>query len=107
MTLITDYRADSITIKPKGTITGEGRYPYDGTPVNTTARVINRSGMIRDGRGDEITWDREMFMAPTETVELQDKITFDSVDHEVVGKYIPRDVAGTQQYIKIKVKALG
>ena len=107
MSLIEMLATDSITITPKGTLGADGRRAFDGTAVTTTARVIDRSGVLRPDTGREVTYDRVVYLLPGETVAAGDKITAGSVDHEVVELRQVDAIDGRLDHYKAMVKRIG
>lgn len=107
MSLIETLVADSITITPKGTLGADGRRQFDGTAVTTTARVTDFSGVLRPDTGREVTYDRVVYLKPTETVAVGDKITFDSTDHEIVELRRMIGISGALFHYKAMVKRIG
>ena len=72
------YMSDSVTITPKGTLGGDGKYTYDGTTVSTVARVKDHVGARLRNTGKEWVYQLKVSMRSTETIALQDKITYNS-----------------------------
>ena len=78
MALTDDTWTHAVTITPKGTVGGNGEYPYDGTPVVTTGRVVPRSRVIHYGTDTEWVATLTVYLRADETVTEQDRITYDS-----------------------------
>ena len=106
MALIDAYTADSITITPKGTLGSDSRYAYNGTPVVTTAWVVDAAGTLFAGTGREITYDRTMYVKDSETLVVGDKIAYNSTDHEVVEIKRWKDLSSTAEHKKVMVRRL-
>ncbi len=102
VSLIAAYLNDSITITPKGARLYDGR-SADGTPVNTTADIRDKTGYVRDKDGNEITYTRIVYLDPSETIAVGDKVTFQSVEHIVVAVKRNQDLAGTAQQIRAMI----
>ena len=98
------YLTEAITITPKGTVQANGTFPYDGTAVTTVARVVDKRGVTRSVSGDEIVYDKMFWLAPGETITLNDRITHNSVDHEVIDYRIGRDIVGYSHFQKVMVR---
>jgi hypothetical protein len=104
MGLIDDYLTHTITITPKGTLGGDGKYDYDGTVVTTKARPLDKKKLLRTVNNTEIVADREFWLAAGETIAIGDRITWGSDTHEVIDIYKPRTVTGVMDHIKVWVK---
>ncbi len=95
MGLITAYATDAITLTSKGTLGGDSRYAYDGTTVSTYARVSVKSGVRKDENGKDWMYRFRVWFKSTETVALQDKITFDGMTYIVKELKERDDITGT------------
>ena len=78
------YANSAITITPKGTLGGDGKYDFDGSAVTTKAFVIYQTGLIKQVTGEEIVYNKIAFLKPGVTIVIGDKITHDSTAHEVI-----------------------
>lgn len=83
MGLITAYATDAIVITPKGALQGSGMYDYSGSPVSTYARVSVKSGIRKDADGKDWMYRFHVWFKSTETITLQDQITFNGQTFEV------------------------
>ncbi len=107
MGLMDILATDSITITPKGTVGGDGRRTWDGAAVSTVGRVVDRSGLLRPTEGREVTYDRVVYLKSGETVAVGDKITHNSIDHEVVElRAVDYVASGVVDHYKAMVKYL-
>lgn len=95
MGIVTAYATDAITITPKGTLQGSGTYAYDGSPVSTFARVSVTSGVRKDANGKEWVYRFRVWFKSTETIALQDKITFGAKTYIVKDLIEQDDITGT------------
>ena len=103
MGLIDAYAQDAITITPKGTADADGTYDFDGTAVVTTARVVNKTGLIRRENGREITYTKTAFLKPDDTVTVGDKITILTIAHEVLEVYPIEDISNDTQVKRVRL----
>jgi hypothetical protein len=101
MGLITAYATDAITITPKGTLGGDSRYAYDGSTVSTYARVSVKSGVRKDENGKDWMYRFRVWLKPTETVALQDKITFNGTTYIVKELFERDDITGTLDHYEV------
>ncbi|MGH7177322.1 MAG: hypothetical protein ACREJC_08085 [Tepidisphaeraceae bacterium] len=76
MSLIDDYCDDAITIQPKGTVGADGRYPYNVTPVATSARVQREVGTLMKPPGVQVEFTHVMWVRPEEAIWLEDHIVY-------------------------------
>lgn len=106
MSWITDFCRATIVITPKGTLGTDGRYTFDGTAVTTKARVSQSRRLIRSPGKDEVISDRQFWAAPTETIAIGDKITWNSENLEVLQIDKPDYLDGSASHIKIWAKTL-
>lgn len=77
------YMTDAVTITPKGTLGGDGKYAYDGTAVVTTGRVVHNSGVRRHGTDTEWVYTLMVWLAADESLSLQDQLTIGGLTHRV------------------------
>ena len=106
MSLIGTYVASSITINNRTGQGADGRATF-GASTSTTARVLDKSGVVRGKEGNDLTYDRVIHLKPTETIAVRDKITYDGVAHEVVFLREGRDIGNTLDHYKAMVVRLG
>ena len=104
--LIDDYLTKVITITPKGTLGGDGKYDFDGTDVITKACVMDTKKLVRNPAGTEIIADREFWVSMEDTLTVGDRITWSSINHEVVALRQGRFLDGTVNHQKAWVKVL-
>ncbi len=104
VSLISIYLTESVTITPRGDLSKYGVYDYTGTDVVTVARVKDKAGIRRGGTSDEIVYAKEMWLKAGESVSLMDRITHNSIVHEVVDMVTPKDIQGAASHIKVWVK---
>ena len=98
---------DAVTITPKGAKTADGRHAYDGTAVTTLGRVVDKSGLLRSEGGQDVTYDRVVYLKSGETVAAGDKIAYNSTDHEVMElRAVDQTVSGVLDHYKAMVKRL-
>lgn len=95
MGLTTAYSTDAITITPKGSLGGDARYDYSGATVSTYARVSVTSGVRKDANGKDWMYKFRVWFKPTETIALQDKITFNGTSYIVKELMERDDIMGT------------
>jgi len=104
MGLIDDYLTHSVTITPKGTLGGDGKYDFDGTDISTTACVMDSKKIVKTSATTEIIADREFWLKPTVSVSVGDRITWDSTNHEVIALRKGRFLDGEDNHIKVWAK---
>lgn len=85
MSFIGDYCVDSISIYPKGTPGGDGTYPYNVAVVNTTARVQRKRGTLMRPPGVMYEFTHVIWIRPTETVALEDRIVYSGQNYTIFG----------------------
>ena len=95
------YLNDAVTITPKGTLQGNGRYAFDGTPVVTTGWVRDKTKLVRTREGREVMYQYVVWLASDETVNEGDRITFDGKAHEVLSVKRINDIGNSAQHIKV------
>ena len=105
MSIITDYLTENITITPKGTLQANGKYAFDGTAVETRARVLDKKIVEFAGHADQVVYDRAFWIAADETIAVGDRITWSSINHEVMdirrGSFL---VGGETNHFKVMVR---
>jgi len=106
MSWISEYLRETVTITPKGTMGDSGRYAFDGTAVTTSARVSDSKHIVRTTGKDEVVSDRDFWLNPDESLSIGDRITWDSVYHEVVQINKPRDLAGDVMHIRVWTRVI-
>ena len=104
--LIDSYLNSVVTITPKGTLGGDGKYNFDGVDVVTKAWVSDHKKLLRGMSNSEIVADRMFWFSPDDTVTIGDRITWGTVTHEVVEIYRAHDIAGVSEHTKAWVKIL-
>lgn len=102
MSWVTNWLKDSVTITPRGTLSGDGTYTYDGTAVVTVGRVLQKSGRMLDNDGRDFMYKYEVWLKPTESLHVGDHITFGSDVLEVVDIYRGDFIDGTASHIKAR-----
>jgi hypothetical protein len=95
------YMTDAVTITPKGTRGADGKYAYSGTPVVTTARVVNKNGVRRYGTDTEWVYALMLWMAADETIALQDQLTIDGQKYRVKELVEQDNIAGTLDHYEV------
>ncbi len=104
MGMLSGYTNEAITIVGRGTLGGDGEYDKTGTSTATTAFVKNRRGIVRNRDGEDVVFDKELWLDSSETVQLDDKLTHDSIDHEVIALRDGKDMYGNADFIKVFVR---
>lgn len=100
---ITTYLNTTVTRKPKSTLDKYGAVTT-GTAVNIRARIQEKVTRLFDERGIEFLADAELWVKPTETINLEDLITFESNNYKVVRIDTKRGLTGNKDHKKIYLR---
>lgn len=95
MGLIDAYVNDDIIITGRGSTDGYGAYDHTGTVTVTRARVVEKSGIRKGADGTDWLYAYKVYLSPSDTVALHDKITFNSTDYEIRDLEKHDDINGT------------
>ena len=105
MSLVSAYSHDNITITGKGSSFNiDGTLKFDGTVQNIRARVLQKTKNVYGSHGVEIEYDYEIWIPHDVTVSEGDRITFNSVNHDVVMIRVGKSIAGATDHKKVFVK---
>ena len=82
--MIGEYMVDSITIQPRGTADKFGSFPYNIATTVTTARVQRKRGTVLREQGRIVEYTHVVWVRPTETIALEDRIIYASTNYTVL-----------------------
>ncbi len=105
MSLIQDYALQDVTIVPRATgYDSYGQPDYtSATSVTTKARVSNKERKEYRMDGAVTIYDKVFWFVATEDITDGDRITHNSVNHEVVRIDRPTFLDGTASHLKVMV----
>lgn len=92
----------TLTLYSKSSYDAYGREVV-GTGTSVQCRFQQTSKHRMGPNNSLIIIDGICYVPADTTVELDDKVTFDSVDYKVYSKYIPVDGAGDTHHIKLEL----
>jgi hypothetical protein len=92
----------TVSIANKTGRNSEGQPTY-GTPTSTSARVQETTQRVTNSKGMEVKAALKIFLPSPTTINIDDKVTFGSVDYTVVEKNKPRIEDGSVNHIEILV----
>lgn len=103
VSIIGAYANDQVTITPKGTRRGDGRYSYDGTERSVYVRVVAKRGLVRKEPGKDIGYRYEMWVSSDDDVTQQDHVTWNGETFEVVDIVEHKLVDGAPSHKKVRL----
>lgn len=99
---INNYLNQTVTLKQKSGFTLEGK-PSLSAGVSIMARFQDKQTRLVDDKGNEYVTDAEVWVKPTQTVSLEDVITYGGVNYKVVRIDTKRDLDGQIHHKKALV----
>jgi len=99
---IESYIKQFVTRTPVNTSQKFDRYGKPNYSSSETIKVRLRECFKRmvDRDGNNFTIDAEMWLLPTQSLNLEDKITYESEDYKVFKIDIPRKLSGSKNHKK-------
>lgn len=90
---IDTYTNQAVQIKSK---TGFDKYgkPTTGTASSIRARFVEKPKLFKDANGHEYMTDAELWVLPTQTINLEDVVVVSSVNYKVSKIENRRDISG-------------
>ena len=107
MSIITDYALNTVTRTPRGTLQGDGTYDFSGAATSIKARITDKQQKQWSSDRWEVIYDRIFWVAGDVTVNMGDRLTWDSVAHEVVDVRVGRFMDNSINHKKIMCKIVG
>lgn len=92
----------TITIYPKSGYNAYGRESV-GTGVSVKSRFQKQTKQKLLPNGSLITIEAIVYVPPTTTVNIDDKVTYGSIDYKVYGIYGAVDGVGVTSHIKLEL----
>lgn len=92
----------TITIYNKSSFNAEGREVV-GSGIDYQARVQQTTKQKLLANGNLITIDLIVYIQPDATIEVGDRVAFDSVQYKVFGKYGAVDGSGKVNHYKLEL----
>jgi hypothetical protein len=99
---VNNYLNQTVTLKTKSGFTLEGK-PNLGVGASIVARFQDKQTRLVDDKGNEYVTDAEVWLKPTQTVNLEDVIVYGSVNYKIVRIDTKRDLGGKIHHKKALV----
>jgi len=99
---VNNFLNQSVTIKAKSGFTLEGK-PNLGSGTGIMARFQDKQTKLFDDKGVEYLTDAEIWVKPTQTINLEDVIVYGGVNYKVVRIDTKRDLDGQIHHKKALV----
>lgn len=99
---VNNYLNQTASLKQKSGFTVEGK-PSLGAGASVRVRFQDKQTRLVDDKGNEYVTDGEIWMKPTQTVNLEDVIVYGSVNYKVVRIDTKRDINGQTHHKKALV----
>lgn len=103
MSFIEDYFVDEVQIAGRGTPDVYGKYQYTGDLRTASARVTETRGILRRDSGKEHTYKYEVCLPPGDEVAVQDRLTYNGVNFEVLQVENIRFLDGTPSHVAVLI----
>ncbi len=98
---VQSYLNQTVTKKATASYDVYGK-PVASAPVSVRCRIQNASKrLIVQGNGVEFTVDAEMWVKPTESIALDDVITWESTNYKVVRVDTKKGLTGNTDHKKV------
>lgn len=96
---VTSYLNQSVSWKAKAGFDGYGK-PTTSTPVTISCRIQGSTKKLVNEAGDQYVADAEMWVAPTQTLEMDDVIVWESSNYKVVKVEVKKNLSGATNHKK-------
>lgn len=100
---IATYLNQQVTRKPKSGFDKFGK-PTTGTSETIYARFQESAEPYIDENGKEYILDAQLWIKPSQAMQLEDVIEVDSVNYKVVGVFTKRGFTGAIDHKKVYLK---
>lgn len=99
---VTDFFNQTITLYNRTSYNKYGKLVV-GSGTSVSCRVQEGTKNIVTPDGQNITILAVVYVSPSTTVSVNDKVAYNSVDYKVYRKYVTVDGSGTANHIKIEL----
>ena len=107
MSLVKAYATEDVTLVGKGSIQADGTYDFTGATSTVKARVMDKNTKDYSKDGWELKYDRVFWFPSNVTITEGDRLTWNSVNHEVVEIRVGRSLTGVVDHTRVGVLIRG
>jgi len=94
------YLNQTVTIKSRTGYDAYGK-PTKGSTSTIEARIQEKTNRLIDDKGQQFRTDAELWLKPTQTIALDDVVTFESTTYKVVRIDTKRGFTGNKDHKKV------